>query len=360
MAEKYGANWRADGARQTTRVAGRKEDVGTRALTPNTGPRFQPDPPHMKPQDPQAEAITFGVELETTVPTSSGLVVGGYHYGAHVRVGAHATTQLPLNAPTFNGNHWKAERDGSITIAPGRMACEFVSPILQGSGGVEHLLQFVDWANAIGANVNPSCGCHITVGVKSIIGTDDPQAMSEFARKIAHIARWHAMSLYGQTGTGRHLNRYSHTLGEDVGSLVRRMERVSNPQRKADAANRCGRGMVNFKKLFSHGVIEFRVFAGTLNRQKIMHHLATVLGLCRRAAEVECLGGFSKNKSQAKRTATAANALRFLWDYLGWTGTKRPVALGLIGPLHAEFRNYREAAERMCRRFDARFPYANL
>jgi hypothetical protein len=31
------------------------------------------------------------------------------------------------------------------------------------------------------------------------------------------------MSLYGQTGTGRHLNRFSHTLGEDVGTLVRHL-----------------------------------------------------------------------------------------------------------------------------------------
>ena len=257
----------------------------------------------MKPQDPQAERITFGVELETTIPATAGLVVGAYHVGTTVRVGADTQTHLPLNAPTFSGNHWKAERDGSIRIKPGRVACEFVSPILKGGEGVEHLIQFLDWANAIGANVNASCGCHITVGVESIIGTNDPQAMSEFARKLAHIARWHAMSLYGQTGTGRHLNHYSHTLGDDVGTLVKRMERATNPTRKADAASRCGRGMINFKKLFSHGVIEFRVFAGTLNRHKLLHHLATVLGLCRRAAEVECLGAFSKNKTQAKRTA---------------------------------------------------------
>jgi DNA replication protein DnaC len=36
--------------------------------------------------------------------------------------------------------------------------------------------------------------------------------------------------------------------------------------------------MINFQKLFSHGVIEFRVFAGTLNRHKLLHHLATALG----------------------------------------------------------------------------------
>jgi hypothetical protein len=123
-----------------------------------------------------------------------------YHSGAAVRVGADVLTNLPLNAPTFAGDFWRAERDGSIRTNHGRVACEFVSPILRGGDGVEHLIQFVEWANAIGANVNGSCGCRITVGVESIIGTNDPQAMSEFARKLAHIARWHAMSLYGQTG----------------------------------------------------------------------------------------------------------------------------------------------------------------
>ena len=314
----------------------------------------------MKPADPDAEAITFGVELETTIPATSGVLVGGYHCGASVRNGADRSTGQPRNAPTFRGSHWRAERDGSIRCKSGQVACEFVSPILQGSDGVQCLTDFVEWARSIGATVNATCGCHITVGVASIIGTDDPQALGEFARKLAHVARWHAMSLYGQTGTGRHLNHYSHTLGDDVGTLARRMERRTRLQDKADAAQRCGRGMVNFRKLFTHGVIEFRVFAGTLNRQKLLHHLATVLGLCRRAAEVRCLGGFQKNKAQVKRTSTARDALRFLWDYLGWTGSKRPVALGLFGPLHGEFRSYRRVAERMCRRFDARFPFANL
>jgi hypothetical protein len=54
-------------------------------------------------------------------------------------------------------------------------------------------------------------------------------------------------------------------------------------------------------------------------------------------------------------------ALCFLWDFLGWTGSKRPVALGLIGPLHErEFATYRQSAERMCLQFDSRFPFANL
>ena len=313
----------------------------------------------MKSQDPQAEQITFGIELETTVPATSGIAIGGYHCGLQVTSGIHATDRHTVLAPGYMGKNWKAERDGSIRYETGRMACEFISPILQGVAGVNNLIDFVAFANAIGAKVNATCGCHITVGVASIIGTNDPQRMSEFARKLAHIAKWHAMSLYGQTGTGRHLNRFSHVLEDEVGELVAKMEKAT-PQYKGDLANRCGRGMVNFRKLYSHGVIEFRVFAGTLNRDKLLHHLATVLGLCRRAAQIECLGSYSKNKAQCKRTATAATALRFLWDYLGWTGSKRPETLGLFGPLHDGFKEYRRAAVLMCRRFDSRFPGANL
>ncbi|PAW70527.1 MAG: hypothetical protein B9S35_15100 [Opitutia bacterium Tous-C5TDCM] len=125
--------------------------------------------------------------------------------------------------------------------------------------------------------------------------------------------------------------------------------------------------MVNFRKAFKRdadgryvGVVEFRVFAGTLNAKKILHHLASVLGLCRRAHEVRVLGGFTKNKAQIKRTATAVSALRYLHDYLGWSGSKRPFALGLFGALHRELPAMRREARRLCQRFDERYPDAAL
>ena len=58
----------------------------------------------MRSQDTQAEQITFGVELETTIPATSGVTVGGYHCGAPVRGGNDTATNQPLTAPTFNGN----------------------------------------------------------------------------------------------------------------------------------------------------------------------------------------------------------------------------------------------------------------
>ena len=48
--------------------------------------------------------------------------------------------------------------------------------------------------------------------------------------------------------------------------------------------------------------------------------------------------------NRANPHRTARDALRFLHDYLGWTGSKRPVALGLFGPLHDGFRSYRRVA----------------
>jgi hypothetical protein len=321
----------------------------------------------MKPIDTQAASIQWGIEIETRIPDSSGIAVGPYHNGSPVRVGLDATTALPLNAPTFNGNSWKAERDGSIRCDARQMPCEFVSPILHGEAGVEHLANMVEWLQAIGATVNASCGLHITVGIESVIGSSDTQAVSAFLRKLAHVGRWHARSLYGQTGTDRHLNHYSHPLYDHTAEHMRKIVTCEEERVKAECAEQCGRGMINFRKAFRRdaygrfiGVIEFRVFAGTIKLDKIFHHLATVLGLCRRAHQVQCLGGFGKNKVQAKRTATAQDALHFLWDYLGWTGSARPIATGLFGRLHTEFRRYRKEAERLCKQFDERFPDANL
>lgn len=124
--------------------------------------------------------------------------------------------------------------------------------------------------------------------------------------------------------------------------------------------------MENFQKAFRMrgaeyvGALEFRVFAGTVSLSKILHHLATVLGLCRRASQVQCLGAFRKNKLQMKRTQTAESALHFLHDYLGWNGSARPCALGLFGRLHSEFPAFREEAHRLCRKFDERYPDARL
>ena len=239
----------------------------------------------MKKPDTQAASILFGVELETTIPATSGVMVGSYHHGTAVTRGVRKGHSVPAGllparlpevvaAPTFGRLAWRAERDGSIRGAG--EPCEFVSPILHGEAGVAALCDFVGWMNEIGATVNDSCGCHVTVSADSVIGTSDNDERAKFARKLAHIAQWHARSIYGQTGTGRHLNHYSHTFAADVAQLVKTMERSPSPSVKTSAAISCGRGMINFRKVFSHGLVEFRAFAGTTSLAKVSHSFRRV------------------------------------------------------------------------------------
>lgn len=315
-----------------------------------------------RPQDVEASTIDWGVELETKVPRTSLLPIGSYHHGAPVLT-ARDTTGGVVPAPVFAGRAWMAERDGSIAIGQGEMACEFVSPILHGDCGLAHLSDFVGWLNRIGAKVDASCGCHITIGIESVIHTADPDAVGDFVRKLAHIARWHAKALYGQTGAGRHRNRYSHQLASDVERHARAMAEPGARTLKERAALACGRGMVNFQKAFRTGgngrfcgCVEFRAFAGTTSIRKIQHHLASALGLCRRASQVQALGAFRRNKLQESRTRTAEEALAFLWHYLGWTNAARPTALGLFGSLHSSWPLHSAEALRLCRKWDQKFP----
>jgi hypothetical protein len=126
----------------------------------------------MKPQDQLAAGIAFGVELETYIPSGAGITVGAYHRGDPVRSG-----------PSFEGQFWRADRDASIRAAAGCRPCEFVSPILQGEAGLACLRQFVRFAKqTVGAGVNLSCGCHITVGIQSVIGSADVRATASAPR----------------------------------------------------------------------------------------------------------------------------------------------------------------------------------
>jgi len=49
----------------------------------------------MKASDTQAASIQWGIELETRIPDTAGVSVGGYHNGLPVRVGMDQANGLP-------------------------------------------------------------------------------------------------------------------------------------------------------------------------------------------------------------------------------------------------------------------------
>lgn len=316
------------------------------------------------PSDFLAENIEFGVELETMVPVSAGIRRGGYHSGLAVMTGT-ANGRI-VEAPHFRGATWRADSDASIRAEAGYMAVEFVSPVLKGIEGLEALLSFVRFLHAIGAKVNDSCGCHITVGIRSLMPGEpvDTTKIAKFVRRLARFANNHRWAIYAQTGTGRHLNDYSHPLTAESKATFERMLETSDGRQLVDLCNMTGRGMVNFRKAFAPNnreAVEFRAFAGTLSESKLLHHLATAFGLCRKVVASKEVPPFFRSE-KIVRLANSREAVERLWKVMGWS-RRTPThkcALGLFGRLHSDFRQYRKAALEMAEKFESRFPNANL
>lgn len=320
-----------------------------------------------KAQDVAASQIEFGVEIESMIPVNCGIMVGGYHSGLPVRDAIRENAPVGsavIQAPQFEGKTWRADRDGSIACDPGYMPCEFVSPVLKGEAGIACVRQMIAFIKAIGGKVNRSCGLHITIGLKSVIGSCEIPKVAEYVQKLAHVAQRHAWAIYAQTGTDRHANHYAHTLRLETESLVEQMTQTTDAIRLSTLANQCGRGMVNFQKAFrgETGAVEFRAFAGTLNESKMLHHIATAFGIARRAVTVQTFGKFNRKAGKKHQIANAVQAIKKMWSALGWCDATagRECALGLFGALHAEFGEYRTAALKMAEQFDTRFPNANL
>src|SRR4051794_18000664 len=125
------------------------------------------------------EDLTFGVEIETTLPR--GTVAVGYHgQGAPI--------------PQLRGE-WKADADPSISVqTSGHVACEFVSPVFRGAAGLKQLLADLAVIKAMGATVNASCGLHVHVGFDK---AGDPNALARLVTLVANFET----AIYATTGT---------------------------------------------------------------------------------------------------------------------------------------------------------------
>ncbi len=225
------------------------------------------------------ENITFGIEIETSIPLSTHINIGPYHHGLPVTV-AQTATVSQVTAPLFNGAAWKAERDCSIIpfVIGQYDPCEFVSPVLRGEAGIQHLLEFVSFLNAIGAKVNASCGLHIHIGVN---GTDlcTPETRQRFINILARLAAHNSIAMYAQTGTpARELGRFCRKTEKHDRKHLLAACRKENFQ----ALSRYQ--LLNLTNVPTRGTVEFRCFAGTLNTTKILMHLLSVLVLCKVAS----------------------------------------------------------------------------
>ena len=220
--------------------------------------------------------VTFGVEIETTIPNSSEIYVGSYSSG-------HA---LPATAPMFNGTPWRAHSDGSIMVTARRhKGCEFVSPVLKGEEGLKHVVEFMKWLRSIGAKVNRSTGTHVHVGVKSIIGDVNMDEVLNWVVKVGELGKKYSTGLYASTGTTRNLSSTTHyclPLGERAKDAFKFAKSASCKTTGLSKIKHDIRkySMINFLNVGgSKHTVEFRAFAGTTNTAKMLNHITSSMAI---------------------------------------------------------------------------------
>jgi hypothetical protein len=237
--------------------------------------------------------IHFGVEFETTMPTNDTTRIGSYHAGCQV-------DWLPTG--------WKAERDSSIRCTPKRKACEFVSPKLKGSEGLQQVADSLEQIRTRGAKVNETCGLHVTLEWKG-----DASAL---ARLISLVGN-HEKALYASTGTKRR-ERVIYT------KPIKPYGNSNHAKLKCDSDRYHILNLTHLAR--GQNRIEFRVFAGTLNTTKVLGYIQMCLGLVELALSSKRCSDWNYTKTEGKRSCwdrpgagDGETELNRLFYRLGWT-----------------------------------------
>lgn len=250
-----------------------------------------------------ANEMTFGVEIETTVPAGR-IEIGGY---------SRAVQALGLPAG------WQAKGDGSIHGGRGRTGCEFVSPVLTGAAGLQSVVEAVRAIKAMGGRVNRSCGLHVHVGYVAQAET--------LARLVSLVANFER-AIYASTGThARERGTYCRGVqayGQDRNAIA---NTGTDRYHLINLTNILGRG---------HGypTVEFRAFAGTLNIVKIIGAIRMAIGLAQRAAVASRKTNWTAitpvATSPIHRAGVGQTELTRLFYQLGWTRGRAKQVYGEI------------------------------
>jgi hypothetical protein len=248
------------------------------------------------PKDHQMNAneIAFGIEFETTLPNSDTTPIGPYH-------GGYQVPWLPEG--------WRAERDSSIRPeSMDRKGCEFVSPKLRGCDGWKQVEAAIDAINARGARVNASCGLHVTVEWNG-----DAAAL---ARLISLVGN-HERAIFASTGTRR----------REQTVYTKKIKQYGD---KDSAKNKCEADRYHLLNLthLARGKnrIEFRAFAGSLNKTKVVGYLMMCLGLVELALNTKRCADWDYAKREGTKSCwdrpgagQGETELNRLFYRLGWT-----------------------------------------
>jgi hypothetical protein len=253
-----------------------------------------------------ANEITYGVELEVTVPVAARELfsVGGYHRG-------HQIAALPEG--------WNAQHDCSIGADAGFFGVEVVSPVLKGADGLRQVKLVCEWLQGLGAKVNRSTGCHVHVGF-------DRSNKSNLKKLVTLVARWEK-ALFASTGThGRESSHFCQPIASNDAYVA---------TFKNGRAGHCRAGRYHILNLTSEKpTVEFRCFAGTISTVKVVGHVLTCVGLVEKALTMKKGSNWTaktlSENSGLVKTGAGETAVNRMFHNLGWSGGNQVKAFGII------------------------------
>jgi hypothetical protein len=204
-----------------------------------------------------AANLTFGLEIECYIPEANlNFRIGSYHNGIQV--------------PTLPQG-WKAERDSSIRPPVGKVAVEFVSPILMGADGVRQVEFVLQWLRDMGAGCNESCGIHVHVG------SDE-----KTAQKLVALVAQHEKALFAACGKKGKVRSNNNIYCR---SMIAN-DRIRNTyETNRNATNRIASDSryqtLNLTNLMqgTRPAVEFRAFASTFRTEVVLGYIRLCLGL---------------------------------------------------------------------------------
>lgn len=253
-----------------------------------------------------AADLTFGVEIETTLPREQ---------TSGVR---RSRLRFPLRAG------WQVKSDPSIRPSnrSTRVGVEIVSPVLRGASGLRSVVQVADVLTEHGACGNDSCGVHVHVGWPE----NAPRAA---LKRLARLFAQYEEGIYATNGSqARRSNRYSRGIADEhsVRADLERGQPHHGRYFGLNTANlRTGR----------RRTVEFRVFASTTDAATLVAWIRLALALTEKAlTSKRCAKWEAQNPKASSPTARKSGAGATHWTRLaygiGWVKGRRATPLGAV------------------------------
>lgn len=224
------------------------------------------------------DRLTFGVELETTVPRDE-----------------MDFDPVYSNPPRIGAGFWSAKTDSSIRSTEDYAGVEFVTPILSGPEGIASLIAGVrELRDSYCVRSHSSCGIHIHVGIPH------DASPAHVLRIVALFARHEAAFLAMTGAPARMGNAYCKRIADKVPNVqtIDDCARMTQPFGSLASSSRVSAisvfefardryhtlnlcPIVGTSERFGHnghcaGTVEFRLFPSTTN----VRHVVTWTRLC--------------------------------------------------------------------------------